>query len=373
MLKPPASVNIAPLYFNLNPLGQGVVTHTLHEGRMFNVYRAIIGAEDVVLKTLSPELTGENVFSRKPAFEEGASETFVRTDRGLEKSAKSAAQKIDIAARLLQLEANTIRETNGAWNHRVIAAGSWDGFSKSTASPPPDSNRTKIEFNESPDLADVPVLVMPYHDARPFSMFSNARKRGLFPRMLPALWTALCKTTHGDLSESNILINNSGDIFHLIDPGVYINNSEEHINGQAALFTTNEQNYPFFSPVPDHPENSLSLFVQNHLHRLDSVNSPQPATGDLLAMGIIYYRILTGKEIFRDENVSRGLPFWEHSFMLPFDPVNKWAAEVLTGDSIKQEIENAGIPPAEKQLVQALLTFEITDLKELVKLCLRLK
>jgi serine/threonine-protein kinase RIO1 len=57
---------------------------------------------------------------------------------------------------------------------------------------------------------------MPDYEAIPFSKLPVVSKRSLFPQMLPALWDALCSMPHGDLSESNILISQKQNIFHIM-------------------------------------------------------------------------------------------------------------------------------------------------------------
>jgi hypothetical protein len=63
---------------------------------------------------------------------------------------------------------------------------------------------------------------MTYPRAIPLSSVPHSSKRQLFPRMLPACWDALCVAHYGDLSESNLLISENFDRFHIIDPGVLL-------------------------------------------------------------------------------------------------------------------------------------------------------
>jgi hypothetical protein len=49
--------------FNLNPFGEGEVTEILHQGQLFNVYKAKLLGQNVVLKTPSPRLNEQDLYT----------------------------------------------------------------------------------------------------------------------------------------------------------------------------------------------------------------------------------------------------------------------------------------------------------------------
>jgi hypothetical protein len=370
---------VIPKKFNLSPFGEGIVTEVLHEGTIFNLYRANIDGRKVVLKTPSPGLTAESLFTR--SYSALWSHRFVLTSQGLEwlNERSSMFDPIKVATWILLAEAQTINLTAGGWNHDTIAIGTWDGLSRCW------STRTDC-LDEPLDLRFLPVLVLPCYDAVTFSNLSHPLKRLLFPRMLPALWDALCKMPHGDLSESNLLINQTQNIFHLIDPGAFLSSSSDrHLSYEKDIFifVTTPANYPIVPPFNHQPHDTTGLvsFIEKHIMHNPNVggtpffstdNRSKPSASDLLAMGIIYYRILTGKEMFLYEDILPEKPAWKNSYRTPDFYVDGFVyeqlIESLSGNYIGKKLEKANLTQAEKRLAYALLNLEVIDKDHLLEL-----
>lgn len=363
-----------PTKFNLSPLGKGTVTQVLHEGKMFHLYCAELNERDVVLKTPSPSLSGDSLFVRSIL---QGSETFVSTNQGIKWLNQHRAEfdPIKVATWALLVESQIINQTAGAWNHEVIAMGTWDGLSECW--------HEEIWNSEEPlDFRFLPVMVMPYHDAVAFSTLPHTLKRLLLPKMLPALWDALLRMPHGDLSESNILINQTQNIFHLIDPGVVLTSDTQQFNGLSyiSIFTTTAANYPVIPPFNRQSYETSGLIsfiekpiVQNYLKEpiLAGEKLSTPAACDLLALGIIYYRILTGKEMFLGTSILPQKPAWMNSYMTPaFEDrrVYNQLIDSLSNNYIQKELEKAGILDNEKRLALGLLNLEVVDREHLLYL-----
>lgn len=356
-----SSENIIPKKFNLSSLGSGEITEVLHQGKMFNVYRAVLNGQDVVLKTPAPNSEGEMAFVKSIS---AGSEDFCSISQGL----RPPEQPLKIATWFLLEESQTINSTKGAWNHEIIALGTWDGFSRQWT-----KGSENFNYDEPLDLRFMPVLVMPYYEAVTFSSLPNSAKKLLFPKMLPALWDALCQQRHGDLSESNLLINQTKNIFHIIDPGVYLSSDiGDFGHPLLSFFITNPANYPLIAPFssPSHKETGLA----NSLMKLSfppAIYPPRPSACDLLALGLLYYRILTGKEFFTDEDVFAEMPVWSVRWSSPFFQQDRLYMEIykiLSAGYIQNKLEKSPVSPSEKHLLQALINLEIFDKAHLVKL-----
>lgn len=361
----------APTKFNLTPLGEGTVTEVLHEGQTFHLYRADLGGQDVVLKTPSPSLTGDALFVKSISV---GSEEMVRTSQGIDwlNWSDSKLDPIKVATWALLVESQIINLAAGDWNHHVIAMGTWDGLSKNW-------NKETWSVKEPLDLRFLPVLVMPYHNAVAFSTLPHSLKRLLFPQMMPALWDALCKTPHGDLSESNILINQTQNIFHIIDPGIVLSSDMHQHSGDTyiSIFITTRANYPLIPPFnrQSHDATGLISFIKEHILDWNMRGLPEdmlypaspsvrPAACDLLALGIIYYRILTGKEIFLGTSILPEKPAWQNSYVTPQNEntrVYMQLIDSLSDGYVQKELDKANITEAEKRLAYSLLNLEIVD------------
>jgi hypothetical protein len=242
--------------------------------------------------------------------------------------------------------------------------------------------------------------------------------------MLPALWSALCQMYHGDLSESNLLIKADYSRFHLIDPGVQITNAILSSTDSWAIrddrcysvFTTTPVNYPLLPPF-DAPYLEInaskyqSLDLQGYLNVLSDRNSyvstlgasaygmfsfksrqmdhalrstqrrSRPLPSDLLALGLIYYRILTDEELLFGQAILPEGPAWlgelpsaayfprcqDGSIFAAYVRV----ANILAENYIARALDKHPLSRVEKQLVSALLNLQVRDqthLNELTQL-----
>lgn len=381
--------------FNISPFGKVEVTEVLHEGQSFNVYRAQLYNQDVVLKTPSPNLTGHDFYNGEYS-DDFTSRLFIgQIEHGINASVDKQdwqLNHVQLPTGILLAEAQVINWTAGAWNHHIIGMGTWDGLSNCHFS------KDDWWYEEEPlHLRFYPVLIMPYYRAVPFASLPNSLKRKLFPKMLPALWDALCEVHHGDLSESNILISHNYDKFYIIDPGILLTSpvSGDRHTTNICVFTTTPANYPILPPFWDLQleggtfnsyglveyikqlsnqvlsDNNL-LFTQssripdNSLSRLQPKN--RPSLPDLLAIGIIYYRILTNQEIFLGRSILPEKPAWQYRFGIfsqeLYETYNH-LADSLSQKYIEKELNKFNITQAEKLLVSALLNLEINHKEHL--------
>lgn len=310
--------------------------------------------------------------------------------------------------KILLLEGEIIRWTKGAWNHWIIGSGTWDGFSGCHSKEADYENLDLSGFSTNRFL---PIMLMPYHSAIPLSQLSRIEQRKLFPRILPSLWDALCVMHHGDLSQSNILMNTRKSIFHLIDPGVVLSSTAHdslYANNQS-LFTTNAANYPLIRPFQNMPKianqeiksvghslqenikilvpslafdclqcgdfgiydlSSRTLSWTEYAVQVNLTTAPHPA--DLLALGIIYYRILTGNELFLKPDIMEK-PAWQGvygEFVGDSNPMTayKKIIDLLENGYINSQIDQYDFNRDEKVLVNSLLNLAIANKDELLKL-----
>jgi hypothetical protein len=367
--------------FNLDPFGPGRVTDALHRGRTFHVYRATLGERTVALKTPAPGLSGDAFFIDG---EHRHTSIVVATDQGMG-SLNGFQKRLDpltVATGALLMEAHRIGLTAGAWNHEVLGLGTWDGMS-------PDWDRSCGSYDEPLDSRFLPVLVMPYHDATPFSALPGSTKRTLFPRMMPALWDALCVLPHGDLSESNILLDRTRNGFHLIDPGVTLSSDlRDRVPRTGyeylSIFTTNVANYPIVPPFDRTPcwwaaglANRLSGSTDGDATDWWNAESlagqgpgRSPAACDLLAVGIIYSRILTGAEMFLGTSLLPTPVWFRHHVegRQKEEPTEARLIEALSDGYLWATLEKAAATEAEKRLAHALLNLEILERDQLLRL-----
>lgn len=332
----------------------------LHAGARFHVYRALVGDAEVCIKTPAAAAAGEALYRWQE--ENISNPTFLyRTGNAAACEASSG-----ILARLLALEQAAIDRTAGAWNHATLGLSHWLG---------PDGG---------PGL---PALLLPLHDARPLGQFERAERVDLIERMLLSLWNALADRPHGDLNESNLLIARDRSRFHIIDPGVQerVQLKDRDRTECITMFTTTPASYPILPPW----EEGLGLSLVQELHELSlgwrliyggnmQKPNPPPRRGgrpwspDLLAIGILYARALTGAEPFLGTWIER--PAWQGQYPIWSDEYPFVAHEVLeawerTRDTIVAHIDGLldrpGISGPRRELARALLTLEIPDLAAL--------
>ncbi len=230
----------------VEPLGMVRVMQWLHRGRLFDVFEGEYAGQAVCLKT--PVLkSADPVDADEHAFSDlvHSDQTNVFTTR--KGCTAVVAADPALQSRLLTVEAQRIRDTQGRWNHEVLALGVWDptGY----VEPGPFDLATAMDRYR-------PVLVTPRHLGQTLDQLDRATQRRLFPRMLPALWDALAFAPHGDLSPCNLVWDRHNDRFALIDPGVALT-SERKRRGPKSLdegltvMTTNAVHYPLICPIGD--------------------------------------------------------------------------------------------------------------------------
>jgi hypothetical protein len=108
-------------------------------------------------------------------------------------------------------------------------------------------------------------------------------------------------------------------------------------------------------------------------------NSPQrsrPFPSDLLALGIIYYRILTDEDLFLGREILPDRPAWHgdlpRGLMDPKDgsifETYQRVANKLSENYIAREVDKHFLDPAENKLVNALLNLQVRDRNHILEL-----
>ncbi len=341
----------------------------------------------------------------------------------------------EVLGDLLEVEAGIIAATGKAWNHRSLGVGRVLAQHSGGGSDPREWSR---------------ALVLPRFDGFTLEAVEIGERALLFERMLPALWTALCASPHGDLNEANLIVGPDRSRFRLIDPGVRKTGwwsaartswvlRDEVWN---AVFITTAANYPILFPVfsgddarrvaipsQDKDRDEPNEVVRDLFHQdlfLDPAEAQQalwaraiqagqsgvptppanlfglleyhsaafssgaigvqgthrrpaaqPTSADLLALGIMYYRALTGAEAFLGQTALLDAPAW-----LGIHPEIGHAGEVTLGpipkayDRIRHalpgwidsRVTDHGIPTAKQPLLRALLTLELHNIGQLHEL-----
>ncbi|MEZ4449698.1 MAG: hypothetical protein R3B09_09470 [Nannocystaceae bacterium] len=272
---------------------------------------------------------------------------------------------------MLESEAERIAATRGTWNHAVhglVAA--------------------EIEGERAP------ALLMEWHEGDRLGALAPALQRALLPRMLPSLWRALAAARHGDLHPDNLILSPGRERFHLIDPGALVGHTRREEPGYERRlgFVTNAEHYPILPPyyAPDlrlargdglrgHWERykasvSLSRFAPaiptayaNVMMRAvdpargDFTADPlapieEPCPADLLALGVLYYRLLTGAPAFPE----LAAPGW--SGLSSIDD------RIFGAEGVEAALDRGVLPPralaadvtaAEERLALALLDLQV--------------
>lgn len=377
----------------IHPLGMAKELALVHAGKSFRVFQARLNGQDVCLKSpaLWPDLNsvGLSTYSKRTAADvlvSGSTGTFFEgEDFDFDLVVQTLSQ-------MLMIERQVIDATSGAWNHSVQGLCIWDDGEL------PDSFEAADDIPPSGNPRPVPVLVMPRHQATPLAALETNEKRELLPRMLPAFWKVLSHTYHGNLSEENVLVTKDRTGFHLIDPGVSFGCGStgagprpgENAWRQVAFLTT-PANYPILPPFNDEwarPDNlikSLERFIagqKNHrklmapgAYRWRGGND-QPAASDLLALGVIYARVLTGEDPFLGPGRLLDVPAWmgnlpsfsNDRMMDPGEvgPAMDRVHDALAAGWVDTFLDREGILPNERRLAQALLLLEPISSADLI-------
>ncbi len=393
-----------------SPFGRVTVFECVHRGPLFTLYRAELNGRDVCLKTPSAALGVGSLF-RGNFYQICHSEAFGQRSTGLaglDDRGLGPEMLTQIASAMLVAEAQVIAWTGGHWNHSTLGVGVW---SEQTVYGPDDP---AIPFH----LRFRPVMIMPWYDATPLARLSDAEKLELFPRMLPALFAALTARYHGDLSESNILVAQDRTKFHIVDPGVIVTSSIERVPDSSifeetddqSFFTTAPANYALLRPFQDglytHAGESgeprdltalLSWLVgplpqfglvnggvepavpSSGLSRNPEWSAPRlrPYPSDLLALGVMYYRVLTGEDLFFDRWMGLDRPAWVGDLPSGAGPtwrkgdvVDRYAriVSVLEDGYVGKRVAASGKGARERTVAEALISLTIEDADHLRRL-----
>lgn len=385
--------------FYINPFGNVELKEIIHRGKFYNIYRATFNGENVCLKATCQEIISNNLFYSYYNYQNCGSEAFYSAGSKTSSNQLSTNDLQNLTAKLLVIEAELIKRTNQYWNHKILGLGLWN-------------NSRQTENTLLTELR--PVLIMPdYQDTTPLSKLSE--KRTLFLRMLPALFQALSYSYHGDLSEDNLLIKNDFSIFYIIDPGVIVSSEtlvgEDHFSAPSAnsesFFISNSLNYPILAPFQDetllemernfasaNKEHQIfnlvtflqhfklfrkfgqPLFIKSNLDHKPKTTRSSPYPSDLLALGIIYYRILTGENLFYDRETELDHPIWlgESRGRLGFGTPNESfenfnrVLNILENNYIARKLAQANIGQKERNICNALLNLTLRDKDHLAQL-----
>lgn len=304
--------SMKPERFECTDGTKGRVTMEVHRGAIFRVYQAMLDDGRVVALKVPADgdtSAGDALYG---AFANIIFTRLFSIVGSVGGAAGTLPASVALHGKLLEQEAARIVQSQGYWNHAVIHAG-----------------QTIWKHGDAQ-----PSLVTPWFLGDALGALEVDVQRAMFPRMVPSLWDALAAAPHGDLHPGHLIVAPARDRFALIDPGaaVYIDQRRDTGDGDVALvFATNLEHYPLLPPYYA----STRLGVRSRAHfasflnseggfsisigpdadttvpTISDVNSIQgnaPRATDLLALGVMYYRMLTRRHPFyADEETS---PAW---------------------------------------------------------------
>jgi len=321
-------------HFALGVMVEAGARTRIHQGPLFEVHRLRSPRYDVCVKRVALQ-DDDRIATSLAAHWSDSNETNIFMGRGMGGAWYRDAPRGPYYERLLRAEFAVIQRVAGQWNHPGARLTRWQ---------PGTHLEVKAEGVLEGDLC----MVMPTCQGQSLSDYPRERQRKIFPSLLPALWRALTHHAHGDLSPEDVWMDRSEKFFRILDPGVCIrghqwlrNDHPDAVVGaldfRSVLFTTNVEHYPVLRPAygdgalscdaddgfddleaevrgylraePFSLVDELSLdsaqptlfhfFERIHAYRqrYDGVPAPlpNPCAPDVIAMGIMYFRILTGR------------------------------------------------------------------------------
>ena len=340
-------------------------------------------------------VSGEKVWCKTPQDQPGADGLFEGHMLGEVREARVTGHTLplqadalaDMPALLLALEAELLRQTQGAWNNRVLALGAWDlhWFMQPYLATEADGRAARR-----------PVLVTARPRGVRFSALSPERQRALFPTLLPALWMSLSAAPHGALCADAIVYDDQRGRFTLTDPSVtwwtrrpMLRDLDQAYpeagHDDRYVFWTVPAAYPLLPPqcgLPlrrdwwlgdylDHllrgpdlrfygPLLSCATFRQAPPQDPGEARAPSlPSAADLLALGVMYFQILTGRHPL-PRLAER--PAWSGPFADAADGHFAAAVRLLIQQQhLPRASAFADVSPEEDELCMTLLNLHLAE------------
>lgn len=287
-----------------------------------------------------------------------------------------------IAEAFLEDEARRLRAVGPHWNHTALDL---------------------IRCDMSP-CEGLLGLIMPWQTGNPLAALPRATQRRLLPRMMLSLWDALSAGLHGDLHGDNVLVSPTEDRFALIDPGAILlhhGGEDGASSGSDHLtFVTNADTYPVLPPYSQTPplrqgsllthwesflrsltlfdfappfkagEHTIGVAVSRWSGRfLIDVPAPrgEPHPADLLAVGVLYYRALTGAHPFYDDAFTK--PAWTGVACVDNHITgDEGATHRLARGALRPSALDPTVHPAEDALALALVHLNVPVRARLLEL-----